>query len=192
MIKKPHSNKPNIESWKVLQSKYLVKDPWLTLRVDKCRTPSGMVVEPYYVFEYTDWAHIAAFNDEDQILLIEQYRHGIGQVCLELPGGCVDPDDSSPQESVCRELLEETGYAASRVEPVASYYANPSSHNNMIHLFAGFGLSKKGEQNLDHSEDIHPKFFDIPTILELIDTGHLQHLQHIAGILLALRHFGKG
>ena len=97
--------------WKILSSRYLIRDEWMTLRADRCETSDGVILDPYYIQEGPDWVHVAAFNTEGELLIIWQYRHGSGVVGPELPCGCVDPGES-PLQAVQRELLEETGCTA--------------------------------------------------------------------------------
>ena len=82
-----------LKPWKVLESSYLVSDRWMRLRADRCETPEGVIVEPYYVQEPMDWVHVVAFDDAGRILINRQYRHGLGTISIELPCGAVEPGE---------------------------------------------------------------------------------------------------
>src|SRR5690606_37066895 len=110
-------------NWQKLDSKYLIKEKWATLRVDTCRMPDGTLIDDYYVLEYPDWVNAFALTENNEVILIKQYRHAAGEVILEIPGGCIDPGET-PEEAVKRELLEETGYDFESIEPLGSLYAN--------------------------------------------------------------------
>ena len=73
-------------NWKLLSSEYLFKDNWATLRADTCQMPNGNIISPYYVLEYPDWGNVVAITEDNQAILIRQYRHAAGEVILELPG----------------------------------------------------------------------------------------------------------
>lgn len=75
--------------WEVLESKYIVKDEWLTLRAGRCQMPNGRLVEPYYVFKFPEWGNIVALTNNDEVVLVRQYRYGIQKTGLELPCGAV-------------------------------------------------------------------------------------------------------
>src|SRR5688572_20398716 len=99
--------------WQTLSSEYLFNDLWFKVRKDVCRTPQGKIVEPYYVYEFPDWVSAVAITEDEKIVMVKQYRHASGEVCLEIPGGCVDDTDADLQTAISRELQEETGYSFS-------------------------------------------------------------------------------
>src|SRR3989304_5703220 len=98
-----------IKPWKILESTYLRP----RIRVDKCEVANGKVFEPT-VLEFRPWANVLALTRNNEAVLVKQYRHGVRDILLELPGGIVD-DDENPLDAVRRELLEETGYSTSNI-----------------------------------------------------------------------------
>ena len=91
--------------WKIIKSKYIVKDKWLTVRADTCKLPSSNVIDPYYVLEYLTWLNIVALTENDDIVLVKLYRHGLGKTVVELPSGGVESYDESVLSAARRELL---------------------------------------------------------------------------------------
>jgi 8-oxo-dGTP pyrophosphatase MutT (NUDIX family) len=175
--------------WEIIDSKYLIHDRWLKLRADSCKTPSGTILEPFYILEYSDWVHIVAFDSENKILVSRQYRHGAGKICTEIPCGAVDPGES-PIVTAERELLEETGCVCREMTKVLSFYANPASHTNMVHCFAALDAEKKQEPELDDSEEIVSEFIPVSEVLDMIENGEFAQGLHIASILTVLRKLG--
>ncbi|WP_341836696.1 NUDIX hydrolase [Chitinophaga pollutisoli] len=143
-----------ILNWKLLQSEYLFREPWLTVRKDTCETPSGVLVPSYYVLEYPDWVNAMAMTDDGKVLLVRQYRHAIGKVLLEIPGGVIDAEDASPEVAMRRELLEETGYAFNEMHFLGVISPNPSTNTNLTHMYLATGGKKVQEQQLDFNEEI--------------------------------------
>ncbi len=179
-----------IHPWKVLSSKYLLQDRWLTLRADQCETDRGTTIDPFYIFEKVDWVHVVGFDDQNRILILRQYRHGARKICVELPCGAIDESDNAPLDAMKRELMEETGCIAERIESLGSVYANPARQTNQVHSFVAFGVHQVADQQLDDTEEIEFEFVDIATVMQLIDSGDFSQSLHISSIFLALRHCG--
>jgi 8-oxo-dGTP pyrophosphatase MutT (NUDIX family) len=172
--------------WKTLSSRYPIRDQWLTLRADRCETETGLILDPYYVQEPRDWVHVVAFDSRDRILITRQYRHGAGIISTEIPCGTVE-DNEAPLVAMQRELLEETGCAASQFFPLPSLSPNPACFTNRMHGFIATDARKVQEQNLDPSEQIEFEFLSISQVLALIDEGAFAQALHIASVFLALR-----
>ena len=172
--------------WRVVDSRYLIRDPWLVLRADRCETANGVTVDPYYVQESPDWVQIVAFDDQDRILLIQQYRHGAAVISTELPCGRIEPGEA-PVEAARRELLEETGCAARTLLPLPALSPNPACFANRIHAFVALNTQPIQEQNLDTTEEIEFGFLTIPDVLALVDSGAFLQALHVTSLLLALR-----
>ncbi len=95
-------------AWTIRKSHYIMKDRWLGLRADDCVTPSGHVLDPYYVLETADIALVLGIDAADHVILVRQYRHAYGSPSLELPGGAIDPGDTDILAAAEREMREET------------------------------------------------------------------------------------
>src|SRR4051812_47121095 len=103
-------------AWKILSSEYLFNDLWFKVRKDRCLTPGGKIVDPFYVYEFPTWVAAVPVTEDGKIVMVRQYRHALGQVGIELPGGCVDATDKNFEDAIARELSEETGYAFTSYE----------------------------------------------------------------------------
>jgi ADP-ribose pyrophosphatase len=177
--------------WEILSSKYVVKDRWLTLRADDCRTPNGQRVAPYYVLEYPSWVSVLALTPDNHVVLIKQYRHGIRQVILELPGGGMDERDLSTIEAAQRELREETGYAAEEWRETGTICASPHNHTNTIHCFLAYRARFITEPQREVSEQMEVLLMPLDECLERAYQGELKHSHHVACLFFALRALGK-
>lgn len=178
-------------NWKLLSSKYLFKDNWLTIRADTCERPDGKIIAPYYVYEFSDWVTAVALTKENKILIVRQYRHALGETILEIPGGCVDATDENLEKAVARELLEETGYAFESFEFLCKTSANPSTNNNLMHVFLAKGGVKVKEQQLDDAEDIEVLLYSVEEVKELIRTNQLLQSMHVTALMYALEKMGE-
>ncbi|MGI8950733.1 MAG: NUDIX hydrolase [Chitinophagaceae bacterium] len=177
--------------WKTLSSQYLFKDTWFTVRKDICETFDGKIIDPYYVFEFPEWATAFAITEEKKIILVKQYRHALGEVCIELPGGCVDATDKTYEDAIRRELLEETGYAFESVHYLGRISSNPSTNSNLMHMFITSGGKKVQPQQLDGNEEIIIMEITAEELMLLIDEKRIIQSMHISTIFYALRYLEK-
>lgn len=177
--------------WKILSSEYLFKDLWFTVRKDTCETPMGKIIDPYYVYEFPTWVAAVPVTEDGRIVMVRQYRHALGEVCIEIPGGCVDDTDNNPQEAIARELLEETGYSFSSFEYLGKISANPSSNNNLLHMFLARGGKKVADQKLDANEEIEVVYLTIDELKQLLKENKIIQAMHVSCMLYALERMGQ-
>jgi ADP-ribose pyrophosphatase len=178
-------------NWKILSSEYLFSDLWFKVRKDRCEATGGKIVDPYYVYEFPTWVTAVAITEEGKIILERQYRHALGEVCIEIPGGCVDDTDASLEDAIKRELLEETGYSFSSFEYLGKVSANPSTNNNLMHMFLAKGGKKTGLQELDHNEEIEIDLVTVDELKQLIRENKILQSMHVACMLYALERLGE-
>ncbi len=171
--------------WKILSSEYLFNNLWFKIRKDKCETPGGKIVDPYYVYEFPSWVTALPVTEDGKIVMVKQYRHALGETCLELPGGCVDDTDKSFEEAIARELLEETGYVFSSYESLGNISANPSTNNNLMHMFLAKGGKKVADQKLDGNEEIEVVILGIDELKQLLKENKIIQAMHVTCILYA-------
>lgn len=173
--------------WETLSSKHVVNDRWLSLRADECRNADGQIIAPYYVFEYPAWVNVLALTPEHDAVLIKQYRHGIRQVILELPGGARDEQDASVLDAARRELREETGFVADEWRETGDLCANPVNYTNTIHCFLAFGARLATEPQREHSEHIEVVLMGLEELTDRAYRGELRHPHHVASLFFAAR-----
>ena len=167
--------------WGVLSSEYLLREgAWCTVRRDKVQLPNGTILPEWYVLEFPSWANIIAVTKEGKMILVSQYRHGLGQTNYELCAGMVDPTDLSPMEGAKRELEEETGYGGGRWSLYMTLSANPSNHNNLNYTFLAEDVELVTERHPEESEDIEVHIFTKAEVRELLERGEMIQAMHAA------------
>src|SRR4030095_14981828 len=172
--------------WKTLSSEYLFNDLWFKFRKDACETPKGTIVPQYYVYEFPTWVTAVPVTEDGKIIMVRQYRHALGEVCIEIPGGCVDDTDNGFEEATARELLEETGYTFSSYDYLGKTSANPSTNNNLMHMFLAKGGKKVAEQTLDGNEEIEVELITVKELRKLLKENKIMQAMHVTCILYAL------
>ncbi len=120
--------------------------------------------------------------EDGRVLLIRNHRYSVHQVLIELPAGTLEKGED-PMNCAGRELLEETGYLASRLQRIGAFYSSPGILTEKLYAFAAFDLEKK-EQALEDGEEIEimPTLFD--DALKLIDSAEIMDGKTIATLLM--------
>lgn len=177
--------------WKTLSSEYLFNDQWFKVRKEICETPEGKIVDPYYIYDFPTWVGALPVTEDGKIVMVRQYRHALGETCIEIPGGCVDDTDKSFEEAVARELMEETGYTFSSYEYLGRISPNPSTNSNLLHMFLAKGGKKVAEQHLDGNEEIEIVLLTIDELKQLVREHKIVQAMHITCILYALEKLGE-
>ena len=154
-------------NWKILSSEYLFNDLWFKVRKDKCITPQGKIVDPYYVYEFPTWVTAVALTEDGKVVLEKQYRHALGETCIEIPGGF------------------------SSYEYLGKISANPSTNGNLMHMFLAKGGKKIASQDLDHNEEIEIDLVSIDELKQMLRENTIVQSMHVTCIMYALEKMGE-
>jgi 8-oxo-dGTP pyrophosphatase MutT (NUDIX family) len=153
-----------MEFWKILESTYTYRDQWLAVRSETVLLPNGQTLKPFHTVEGPDSVNIVAISRDGNIVLVEQYRHPIGRVMLELPAGHVDSGEDS-KAAAQRELLEETGYGQGQWHDLGILYPLSSRFSAQVRGWLALGVVP-GQVAHSHGEVIRVRelpwqeFFD--------------------------------
>ncbi|MDJ0705324.1 MAG: NUDIX hydrolase [Leptolyngbyaceae cyanobacterium MO_188.B28] len=178
------------KKWKILQSQFAFHHRWYKVRQDIVELPNGNVIDDYFVSVRPDIALVLPITRNHEIVFVRQYRHGVGEVLIELPAGAFDPAHEDAETAARREFEEETGYRAERLLALGALYDNPVKETNKIHLFLAQDAHLVGEQQLDVTEDIEVVLIPISEVAERILQGELQVAGSVAALFLGLKHLG--
>ncbi len=160
----------------------------VVVNTERVRLPNGREVE-LDIVDHPGASAVVPFISETDILLIRQYRHATGGFILEIPAGKIDPGET-PDTTAARELAEEVGHRAGRIEYLGWIWTTPGFANEKIHLYAGFDLTpvdlRPGEDEI--IEVIRTPFDEA---LELVWNGTLTDAKSAIALLHAARYLNR-
>jgi 8-oxo-dGTP pyrophosphatase MutT (NUDIX family) len=169
-----------VEKWNETDSKLLGDFRIFQARQVWRQSPRTGNVHDFYVLESQDWMNVVPLTPEGRVVMIHQYRHGIGEVTLEIPGGIVDDSDGDPARTAARELREETGYEAQEIIPIGRVRPNPAFLNNTCYTFLARDARLVGSPELEGAEDIAVEEVPLVRVRELVRCGRITHSLTIA------------
>ncbi|HEY8562871.1 MAG TPA: NUDIX hydrolase [Pyrinomonadaceae bacterium] len=161
-----------VETWETVESKEIADCRVFKVREDTAR--NGEKRGRFYVIENPDWVNVIALTKNSEVVLIEQFRHGAGEVILEIPGGMIDGGEA-PERAARRELQEETGYTAKEFVFLGKSRPNPAIQNNWLYHFAALDAEKNAELKFDEHESVATRLRPLAEIPELIKRGEIDH-----------------
>jgi ADP-ribose pyrophosphatase len=127
-----------------------------------------------FIMRCREWCNVVAITPADEIVLVWQYRFGTDALSLEIPGGMVDAGEA-PDHAALRELREETGYEAERLEPLLVVEPNPAIQDNRCHTFVALGARRAVATQFDAMEELETVLLPASRIEELLDGGQVTH-----------------
>ena len=163
-----------IKKWNVIRSENVNSYKVFSTRKDISLSPITGDEHDFYVVDAPDWVNVVAITPEDQIILIEQYRHGIRSITLEIPGGMVD-DGETPLEAGKRELLEETGYTSDEWVCIGKINPNPAIQSNTCYTFLASNARRVQIPSFEGTEDIGVLIKPTKNIANLVGEGKITH-----------------
>jgi 8-oxo-dGTP pyrophosphatase MutT (NUDIX family) len=164
-----------IGDWDILGREVVGDFGFFKVQQKQALSPRTGEVRPVQAIRLPDFVMVLPITPDEDVVMVRQYRHGIERVCLELPGGLVDPEDPSPSEAAGRELLEETGFAAERISALGKCYPLPAVLTHKGRFYLAAGVRQVREPEPDPGEDIEIVRVPLKKIGPMIDRGEIDH-----------------
>ena len=161
-------------SWKRLRSEAGPTLPLFQVRFDTMQHPTTSAEFQRLVLEAADWVTVVAITTDGKIVMVEQYRFGVGELTIEPVAGIVDRGEES-RDAGKRELLEETGFGQGTWRYLGSVQANPAFHNNLCHHWLVEDVVRLNAPTPDAGESIRVHLMTLEQIRESIAAGKLKH-----------------
>lgn len=179
-----------IKPWILLEEEDISPSMWYPLRKQKVQLPNGLVVDDYFLSPLGDVVQVLAITLDNHIVLTRQYKHGLGEILLELPGGMQQRGKTLLQSAVA-ELEEECGIktVASDLKFVCKLAINPTKLKQVTYGYILFDAQFNSVQKPDVTENIEVLTLPAPEVLRMVEDGEIWVTDSMNLILMAARQY---
>lgn len=179
-----------IKPWILLEEDDISPSVWYPLRKQKVQLPNGLVIDDYFLSPLGDVVQVLAITPDHHIVLTRQYKHGLGEILLELPGGMQQKGKTLLQSAVA-ELEEECGIktAEEDLKFICKFAINPTKLKQVTYGYVLFNAQFNSAQKLDVTENIEVLTVPAPEVLRMVDDGKIWVTDSMNLILMAARQY---
>lgn len=173
--------------WIRRSTRLLFESRWFRLRQDEVDLPTGETIT-YTMVEHPGFAVVVPLLDDRRVLLERVYRYTVRETLIECPSGGLD--GQAPEQAARRELEEETGWVAGRMQPLGAFYASDGISDEQFHVFLATELRETGQLAREPTEQIELEFVPLDEAVELALSGRIADAPSALALILAHHHLG--
>jgi ADP-ribose pyrophosphatase len=152
------------------------------------RHPRREKEQDFFVIKPPDWVNVVALTPDGHLVLVRQFRYGINEFSLEIPGGVMDPGED-PVTAGLRELREESGFVGTRARVLGSVHPNPAMQSNRCHLVLVEEARREAELEWDPDEEFEICTKPVDEVFVLAAAGGITHAMVLNALLLFQPHW---
>jgi 8-oxo-dGTP pyrophosphatase MutT (NUDIX family) len=167
------------QPWAFLASVVLQSCRVFTVRKERYRSPRTGREHDFHLIDSPDWVNVIPLTEDGKVVLVKQFRFGIKESSLEIPGGMLEEGDT-PAGAAMRELLEETGFGGDEPEYLGFVHPNPAIHTNRCYTYLVRNAAYRQPPKQDSTEDVEVEIVPLREIPGLIRSGAITHALVVA------------
>jgi ADP-ribose pyrophosphatase len=168
--------------WQIVDERQAGDYEVFSVRRIRSRSPRDGAEHTFHVLDLPSSVKVIALTPDDEVILVEQFRHAVERLTLEFPAGRID-DGEDAVRAALRELEEETGYRAEHAECVAELFVDPALQASTVSIIVARGCVRNGDRDLDDSEDVAVHVVARDAVVGLIERGEIRHAASLAAWL---------
>lgn len=159
---------------------------WFKVRKDVVELPNGKILDDYFLWLSGDVAMVVPVTADGKMVLVKQYKYGADEEVIEFPAGFVDAKED-PESAARRELEEETGYSADKLELLGEFSLSPTKSDGKTFLYLARGAVRTKEAKFDVSEDIEILVRPKEEVMGMVEKGEIKVSDSVAAFFLAIK-----
>lgn len=182
----------NIEPkrWKKLGERSLLSTRIFEVQSVEFQHPAHATSRDFVVINAPDWVNVVALTTTHELVLVRQFRYGLDEFSLEIPGGMIDPGED-PLAAGLRELQEETGYAGGTARLLGCVHPNPAMQNNRCHFVFVEGVVRTAPLDWDENEEMEITTRPVDEVYALAYSGGITHALVLDALLFFIPVWAK-
>ncbi len=153
-----------------------------SVRADQKISPRTNQPHDFFILDCVNWVNVIAVTSDEQLVMIEQFRHGSNTVELEIPGGTMDLTDDSAVATAIRELREETGYEGENARVIGEIFPNPAIMSNTCYTVLVENCRLQHAVEMDSGEDLITRLVPASQVPDLVANGKIRHSLVVVGL----------
>jgi ADP-ribose pyrophosphatase len=169
-------------AYEILHSETVYRGRAFNVRRDEIRLPDGKPAR-LDIVEHGGAVTLVPVDEHKRVWFVRQYRHAAGEMLLELPAGTIEPGEA-PLECARREIREETGLAAGRIELIGEYFLAPGYSTEFMHVFLATHLHPDPLES-DADEFLSTEAIPLDEVLRMAEEGQIRDAKTLASLMLA-------